>query len=545
MGDLEKATDKKDSNGNEGIRLKYVRIFLGACNVAFVIPLLVIACLNVPSADDFSMAYEVHETYLQSGSVLLSVLKAFYMGFWYYMNWTGYFFSDALTALAPHVFGEKLYFLGTWGVILMYTAGVWFFFRQLLRKVFRVGKHLTGCITSVVYFLLLHCMPEGNARCESFFWYSGAINYMFMFGLALLWLGALITVIADKKEKNYPIILLTIWGFLMGGANYMTALSLAIVSGSGLFIIGLNKIAETVSDEKREKLQSYSIVRICNNLSGVKKVTIPLVFMIIGMLVSAFAPGNKYRPQSNGFGPVKAIMVSLYYTLEHMLGAWITWPVICLLVILMIFVWKAVGRIGKFYHFGHPALFSAFCFLLAAANVTPPLFAMGNIEAGRIEGIYYMQSMLLLVLMLSYDCGFVRCVNKRRRQKQNPENERMTPMELLYAVRLGKTASKILVSLTAIFILGSIISVKVNPYFYTGTAALADMENGSARVYKGEFEERLKALKSEKVDDVELSSFSVRPVLLFYSDITTDRKDWLNKAVAEYYHKESVRLKED
>lgn len=35
----------------------------------------------------------------------------------------------------------------------------------------------------------------------------------------------------------------------------------------------------------------------------------------------------------------------------------------------------------------------------------------------------------------------------------------------------------------------------------------------------------------------------MQPQLLFFSDVTTDTSDWVNKAVAEYYNKDSVVLK--
>ena len=95
------------------LRPKNIRKVLFALNIIAVIPILIISFFNVPAADDFSMAFEVHEAYASSGSVFAAIAEAIYMGYWYYMNWTGYFFSDALTALCPGIFDEGLYFLGT------------------------------------------------------------------------------------------------------------------------------------------------------------------------------------------------------------------------------------------------------------------------------------------------------------------------------------------------------------------------------------------------------------------------------------------------
>ncbi len=537
------ASEKKIDMKEGWVKLTYLRMIFLVVNVLAVIPLFVISFYNVPAADDFSMAFEVHEAYVQSGSIFGAVLKAIYMGIWYYLNWTGYFFSDALTALAPSVFGEKYYFLGTFVVIGMLTLGLWFFMKQLLTNILGVERNLTGCITSVTYFLLIQCMPEGSARCESFFWYSGAINYMFMFGLALLWLGFLLKETTLQKEKGNIPVLISFLGFLLGGANYMTALSLAVISLCILFVTGYSALFERIGDAEKEKWEKIPLTEVCRNLSSVNKVAWPAVFNLMGFMVSVIGPGNSNRATASPFGPFKAIFVSIYYTLEYMLGEWITWPVICLLVLLIPLMWKAVGKIGKRYRFQHPVLFSLFGFLLSAANITPPLYATGNIVAGRIMGIFYTQTMLLLVLILGYSCGWARTGIEHYSKEKGLDEKKLSPLDIFYEGYFGKTASKTIIYVSALFVIGSLLAVKVNSGFYTSTAAVSDIVNGSAGRYEQEFNDRLSLLHDENLKDVSLEPYSVRPSLLFFSDITADANDWLNKAVAEYYHKDSVILK--
>ena len=513
MGD-NTITEKRITIKEGRMRLKNLRRIFGLINIITVIPLFIIAFYNVPSADDFTMAFEVHEAYLKTGSFLSAVAEAVHMGIWYYLNWTGYFFSDTLTALAPHVFGEGLYFLGSFIVLIIITSGIIFFTKQLLTRVLKVEDDMAGCITSVTYFVLIQCIPASAARCESFYWYSGAINYMFMLGVALLWLGAMIKHVTNEENKRYHLIWMSMLGFLLGGANYMTALSLAILSLCILFIsvYGLYTKDKTV--------RFTALKDICLKLGALKRVATPSLFMLLGFLVSVVAPGNSNRSSASAYNPVKAIMISIYYTLEYMLGEWLTFPVICLLVIIVILMWRAAGKATEVYDFGHPALFSVFCILLAAANITPPVYVTGNIEAGRIQGIFYVQSMLLLVLMLGYICGWLR------RKVETREKS----FEGAFAFTV------------AVFVIGSLIFIKVNPDTYTCTAALKDVANGSAATYKQEFDDRLILLKDDSKKDISLDSFSVRPSLLFFSDITKDKKNWLNEGVAEYYHKNSVVL---
>ena len=526
----------------KNIKVKHLRIILFFINVIAILPILLLSFYNVPSADDFSMAFEVHEAYA-SGGFFAALAKSVYMGVWYYLNWTGVYFSDTLTALAPHVFGEHLYFLGTWIVLLMFTVGLCYFLRQLIYGVLRVEKHLTGCITSVIYFILIQCMPGGMARVESMFWYSGAINYLFMFGLGLLWLGFLIKIANIESFKAYKIVLLSILGFLLGGANYMTSLSLGIISVCILLVSLISSVSEKAPLEKQIEYRKHTIVCVSERFAGFRKAIAPSVCMLVGMLLAVIAPGNAQRSTGAAYNPIKAILMAIYYTFDAMLGKWLTWPVIVLIAFLVPFLWKATGRIKRFYGFEHPALFISFGFLLTAASITPPIYATGSIEAGRIQALFYMQGMLLFILMIGYMCGWIRYVIKPAKLIDGDVLAKRKPADLLTDAFLGEHASKVILFVGAAFIIASALALKPEPLLYTASAAVRDIANGSAAQYRREFDERLVALKDENVKAAEFSDYSVHPELLFFSDITDNKKDWLNNAMAEYYHKDTVVLK--
>ncbi|WP_044913857.1 DUF6056 family protein [Butyrivibrio sp. WCE2006] len=523
------------------IKLKTLRIVLFLINILSLLPILYVSMYGVPSADDFSMTNEVHDAFLSSGG-FYAVVKAIYMSIWYYNNWTGVYFSNFMTVLAPHVFGEKFYFLGTWIVLFMFTVGLWYFLRQLLMGILRVEKHLTGCIISIIYFILIQCLPEGSARVESLFWYSGAVNYLFMFGLALLWLGFILKISGVLSFKGYKISALSVIGFLLGGANYMTALSLGIISACILLIALITYFTEKAPIEKQIEYRKHLLVRVAEKLTELKVCVIPSSFMLLGLFLSMIAPGNHKRSAEAAFNPIKAILMAIYYTVDAMLGKWLTWPVVILIAFLVPFLWKATGRIKRFYGFDHPVLFISFSFLLTAASITPPIYATGSIEAGRIQALFYMQGMLLLILSIGYMCGWIRYVIKPAKLIDTDDIEKRKPKDFLEDAFLGQYASKVVLVVAAAFIVCTSLAVRPEPAILTSSEAIADIRGG-AKIYKQEFEERLNLLLDEKTEKVELSSYSVRPGLLFFSDITTDEKDWLNKSLAEYYHKKSVVLK--
>ena len=487
------------------------------------------------------MAFEVHEAYV-SGGAFAAVAKAIYMGIWYYLNWTGVYFSNTLTALAPHVFGERLYFLGTWIVLLVFTIGLCYFIRQLFYGVLRVEKHLTGCITSVIYFIMIQCMPQGPARVESLFWYSGAINYLFMFGFALLWLGFLLKIANAEYYKKYKVAILSIFGFLLGGANYLTSLSLAIISVCILTAAIITTVLENASLVKQIEMRKLGIVHAAERLSELKRVTAPSICLLIGFLLAVIAPGNESRSNGAAYNPVKAVLIAIYYTYDAMLGKWLTWPVIVLMAFLVPFLWKATGRIKRFYGFDHPLLFISFCFLLSAASITPPVYATGSIEAGRIQALFYMQGILLLILIIGYICGWIRYVIKPAKLIDGDILAKRKPADMLKDAYLGEYASGVIIVVGAAFIIASALAAAPEPDLYTGTEAFFDIAGGEAKTYRDEFYERLKILKDDSVKDAELMPYSVHPGILYFSDITDNKKDWLNEAMAEYYHKDKVVL---
>ena len=490
------------------INIKQFSAVLTALFALSVIPLIVIGFFNFPSADDFSMAFETHEKFVQTGNVFVTLGYAFYMGFWYYMNWTGYFFSAALTSMCPSIFDEKLYFLTSIIVLGMVIAGAFVFFDAALVKRLGMSKDIARVLCLLILFAMIQSMPAGTARNEAFYWYSGAINYSFMFGLGLLWLGLLIRL--EISSKKGLLVTTCILGFLLGGANYMTALSLAVVS----FCIIVLRIIKKINKEE------------CNII-----LVFPALLNIVGLLVSAVAPGNKVRGEAlNSLNPIVAIIRSVYHAFDLCINDWMHWEVIVILAIIAVFAFCGAGMVK--IRFEHPALFSTFCFLMVAVNIVPPLFATGNFDAGRMSAIIWMQFVLMMAFIVFYNCVWLR---------QSWE-DRFNDADKTANV-LGPMASRAVIVLVMFLTVGLMLSIYVDRGYITSTSAVSDLVSGNAAVYQSENYERLEILKNTDIDAAELAEHQVKPELLFFSDITEETADWLNMAVAEYYGKTSVKLR--
>ena len=77
----------------------------------------------------------------------------------------------------------------------------------------------------------------------------------------------------------------------------------------------------------------------------------------------------------------------------------------------------------------------------------------------------------------------------------------------------------------------------------TAVSAYHSLVRGEARQYYEENQKRLEILKDERIQDVELEPFTVKPYVLFFGDIVQNPEDWVNQHMADYYDKNSVRLK--
>lgn len=501
--------------------LKKMNIGLVAFFLCSVIPMVILGFFNWPSADDLSMAYETHVKFQESGSVLAALGYAIYMGGWYYMNWIGYFFSSALTAMCPSIFGEGWYWLTSLIMLTMLTAGVMVFFKALFVKVYGFSLEFAKAVAVIVLLIMINSMPNGGIRAEAFYWYSGAINYMFMFGLGLLWLGVIFNLFTgagdeSKKPKRIArLVAVSLLGFLLGGANYMTALCLAIVS-VGLIIAG-------VHDRTKEPILSFK-VRI--------EVLFPAICNILGLVVSAVAPGNKVRGASvDSINPLVAIFRSVYHVFDLGINEWVRWEVLILLLFIALI--SARFSSGLKVRFRHPFLFSLFVLLMSAANITPPLYATGNFEAGRMEAIIYVQFILLSALLVHYITIWI-CQTIRKGRATAVDKDARNQIFVFMAN-----------SLLGMLFIGMLLSVYVNPRYLTGTSALYSLTSGEAATYKAENVERLEVLEDDSIKDAELKQHTAQPELLFYTDITRDPEEWVNKATATYYNKESVKLVSD
>ncbi|RKM58156.1 hypothetical protein D6853_01055 [Butyrivibrio sp. X503] len=506
------------------ISFKALSIVMIAIYVLSLIPVLVLGFYDFPSADDFSMALQPHLTFVETGNFFSAVVAAFGKAYWIYNNYEGYFFSALLTCLCPAVFSEQLYFLVPFIIISMLTFGVCYFFNALFVRALKLDKHLTNVVSMTTLIMMIHFLKASGARAQGFYWWSGAVNYVFTFGMAFFWVGLLLRILydEDKKACKRKLIWACIWAFPMGGANYLTALELAIISFLILFICVMNKFSKIGIEGLGEVGKKY-----------VKLIWIPAVINLIGFGFSVTAPGIKIRSaETIGNSPVKAVLLSLYGTFNVIIDEMARWETLVVLLLLVPIFWKLAG--GLKHRLRHPLIFIVFAYGMVSSNMTPAYYAVSNFDEGRLIVLAWMEFVFFAGLSVFYITAWIRGLFEDKIFSAAKETSKSDSFSC--------EASSAILVLFAVLIYGSALCVMPNPHYYTATSALYELASGNAARYKAENAERLKALKDPSVKTAVLKEYTDAPDMLFYKDITDPEFDdyWINGSMANYYNKDEI-----
>lgn len=522
-------------------RLSYLLIVIYALSL---IPVLVIGKYDYPSADDFSMGLGTRLVYEATGSLLAVVGKILSETVRYYRTWIGYFTSCLFTTVSPATFGEAWYALTPAVILLALHVGVAVFFYALMEKALGMNRYARRCMTVLALFLMVQRMPEGSLRVEAFYWYSGAGNYTLTFSAGLLYLAFYVLSVCGVRSKNRSLflVLACIMGFLAGGGNYLSALSFAVVSV--LFAVYLVKMKTRQGENSRMGMPGKS--GLSDRSGGGCRIgrLLPAAFYLCGFAVSCLSPGNRIRGgEAEGYGALKSILLSLYYTLSYPLNQWMNWAVLLILALAGVIFWmgfaEKAGNGAQAVQLGFTAPFPAavLAYGIVSCVVTPALYAQGNMDAGRIQSTFWLHAVLVLLLLEWYLVGGLY----RRFSKEQNASAVSCLRNASAASCLRNGAGGFVRAILLFFIVFSLLAVKGNPDFYTGTSAVFELLDGSAAQYGRENEERLHILKNSEEQDTVLPRYTVQPNLLYFEDVSEDPDDWINQKMSEYYGKNSIR----
>lgn len=486
-----KLTEKK--------KLILIHIVYVLALVVILLPLLAISQYNYPSADDWTYgantyrAISSHEGILNFIKTVIDTVRN--------DQWEARFMNITLATLQPGIFGEHCYAIVAW---LMIGSII---FSEMFLVAKCIGKENRGLIlpisVPVIILQLLYCpSPE-----ESFYWYTGAVNYTFVYSVSLVLMALFLKLTETMRlGKRIAITLLAVLlAIIVGGDNFATSLSTMclMLCLEILFLI-----------RRRDALKRTWIVTLTEILSVLKCVTSPLTATRIN--------GNFGGNTANT--PVMAILLSFERTFLNIIS-WTNLKVLLMILLILPFLWKAVRKMNASFRL--PGVFTALSFGIYASQATATIYVDGTMGGGRQGAILWYFYVLWLVANVMYWCGWIaKYVLKAEKAERTDEFLKK------YLLRYCTTAGALL---AAAVLFGNVQGT-------SSYRAYRMWRNGWAQAYAAGWEERLKVLKDDSVKNPVFEPLNYVELIMYTDLQPEDGYVWVNGACAEYYGKESITV---
>ena len=475
---------------------KIIAIIAMAGIVFMILPILISSAYTIFAADDFNHANHIA---LYRVDFFEYLNRSFEYSFLYWKHWQGTYFSMFIQALLSPLnnFGlSQLRCVMVLSSILFWLSFLYFLY-VILRKI-GCKTHVLLCIIALITFSLTGYM----AYEEIYYWFSGATSYSIPVSMLFIGLAAFLNYVDSYKRKH--LISALIFGFLaMGGS--------LTVTGMGMYILLLMCVFYCL-EEKR---------------INTKYVFVFLIWLS-GAIINAFAKGNFFRHgiiDETGIHPFKAI----YYSLKNCYARYLFFSgntnyivILVLFIICGLFIYKETMNL-KFY-----TLVSVFGLLTPFVSTYP--LALANSGSGlpnRCEFVFDLALILVLANIFCLIGCYFSCWCKNRNKSIRFALCLLCFVALLFSpiCNYGLKDNK---------------TYQITKQLCDGS--YADYYNECANLYAS-LEERA---DGEQVQ-IPLSEFPnaecVENTYPFY--LSDDSSDWINEAVAQYFHLSGISISEE
>lgn len=471
-------------------------IWFGIMCISVTIVYLIPAFFLMPSIDDYIYANQIIRGPMAEGhgalsSVLLSVEDV-------YLTWQGNYFSFFVLFLYTSIGGLAIpwvRFTVAVNVVLLFSS-IYFLFRSILRN--EDSLRHTDLYLIVAFLLLVFCGLNRASPSEALYWLNASVIYTMPLALSFISLGNAIRYRNNHVAKNLII----------------SCISAACAAGGVLMITAF--------------LNASLLCLILNDCLTNKKVNrgtlTTLMVAMAGGLVNALAPGNFVRAQENDLGGNRITValknallvfgdrVSFSLRKEYLLCGCIT------IFLLTLHFTKQEDYKNKLLH---PVILWIEGTFILFITIYPVIFGYNTATTQPWRFCFVIEFLIALVFLgcSGYSAYYI-------------------------ANRWKIHGSKIQKGIAVFFIM---LLFFIN-YQYAGTENMmlltmaSEFKNGRLKSFSDQENSMIDNIVSSKSDDVVIYIGNPSSGILKDFNLKEDPNNYVNKSMAKYYGKDSVRI---
>lgn len=501
---------KEEKKGKWNSGRKKVLLAAGLLVLA-LLPLLWLGKYNVMCIDDYDYGRRVHDTWQATGSFSASLQTAWQQNMEFYQEWQGTYVSCFLMTMCPMNFYYEIAWVVPVLMIGMLAVSAFVLGQHILTRWLGCEKEGAALCMLLMLFVFYQVM---EAPFEGIYWYNGSTHYVLM---QSIWFF-LLTLVSE-----------TIWTEKRGRAAVCcgAAVLLSVIVGGGNLVTGL----------QAEIFMAFLLLYVLyQRRDKIIYVIIPFLTGSAGFLVNTLAPGNGKRSSldmDEGYSAVKAVLLSFYHAGVFVIR-WTPVLVILAWLALLPLLWKLAKASKR--DFSHPVWVTVGAYCALSAMFTPTLYALGMAGLSRVDNIIQMTYYVMLLMVTTYWMGYF---SHRAGEEAVDSGAAQDSASAALGVFLERAGNRM--SLVCVLLLLAVWVFTADKNTYTSISALRSLAKGEAQTFYAEAMERYSLYTDESITDVEVRPYTEKPYLFSFDDLSEDPGNWLNLAVAQYYHKDSVR----
>lgn len=477
-----------------------MKLIAGLAMAAFfimMVPLLRIALYAVPHYDDYLFGSAAKAWMQQLGTpwgALKGAIECVKTQWW---AWQGTYSSIFFMTLMPGIWGEDKYFWGPVFLLVLLSVALFVLVKVLVRDV--LGADWAFCVimqavTAITVIMLIYTSQQG------FYWFNGGVHYVGMHSFCILFVAVLISLLRTAKRSTTIVYLLLsmLGALIVAGSNFVTALQGMLF----LLLIGF------IGFWYYRKRVLLFLPAVC--VYG------------IGFYKNVAAPGNAVRAANFvgwGYSPVESVWRSFLEAFKH-LGEFTGWMTLAVMILLVPVIWQMMKKSS--FRFRYPGLVLLLSFCLYATGFTPSLYSLGHAGVARTLNAVKITYQLLLLLNEVYWLGWLNGYLKVKGRE-------------VFAGRAYWWFYPI-VGAAMLFIF---VTAPNQAGCYSAYGAYYYVHSGEAYNFYQQYMERVEVLRSEE-ENVVFEPYLFKPWMLCISDLSEKPDEEANRAIAEWYGKDSV-----